>query len=856
MRKFHLLSLATVFALLAAGLSACFVPVPPVAVTYTPTPVPNQDWEAIQQRGTIVVGTSADYPPLSFYDDTFRITGFEPELMRALGERMGVEVQFRDTPFPGLPNALQQRQVDALISAISITPEREAAMDFTDVYLIGEDAFLVAAGTELGGINTLDEVQRDTRVGVQEGSSYQAWLEQELVEPGLLPAANLLTYADAERAVRDLRSGRVDVVVMDALPAQEFVNQGGIEIAAQGLNRQRYAIGVRTGSDDLRRALNAALDELRRDGTLGQLLTQYLGVEPQEVLPSPTVETAATVTPTPSPTATRAPSTFTPQPPPSTRTPTATPVPARCVDGMAWERDLTFDDKNMTAPPVLSPGQVFVKGWRVRNTGTCTWDNRYRLAYVGGNTPAAQMGGIPVFVAGTVPPGATYDFYVQLVAPAAPGTYQGFWQMYNDLNRPFGARVWVGIRVPSPVTATPTPTPTSPAAQIEFHATPNNITDGDPVNFWWNVQNVREVYFYREGQNWWEHGVEGVGSRTEYPSSTTSYFLRVVLRDGSVEVREERIYVEQEADPPDIRFFNVEPDDRIVLGQCVDISWDVRNVDDVDITRNGDSVWRNAPDQGDTRDCPPGLGRFEYRLDASGPGGNSRARRSVEVVAGATATPTPSPTPTPTSTQVPVSISLFNVVPAQIELGQCLSISWAVIGDPILIQIKRSGTVILDNAAYSGSMQDCPTAANTYVYRIEATQRNGTLGDAREVTAVVAAGATATPTSTPTTTPTPTETTAPPPPTINAFTLSVDQIVLGECVTLAWDFTGEAAAGNIARTSSLSETVILLTDPAPVGDYPDCPPAADTYTYRLKVGSEFGGTAETVRTLIVAPPAP
>ena len=856
MRSFKLLSLTTVFALLAAGLSACFVPVPPVAVTYTPTPAPVQDWEAIQQRGTIVVGTSADYPPLSFYDDTFRITGFEPELMRALGERMGVEVQFRDTPFPGLPVALQQRQVDALMAAISITPEREAEMDFTDVYLIGEDAFLVAAGMELGGINTLDEVQRDTRVGVQEGSSYQAWLEQELVEPGLLPAANLLTFADAERAVRDLRAGRIDVVVMDALPAQEFVNQGGVEIAAQGLNRQRYAIAVRTGSDDLRRALNAALDELRRDGTLGQLLTQHLGVEPEEVLPEPT---AVTVTPTasPSPTATRVPPTLAPLPPPATRTPTATPIPARCTDGMAWMRDLTFDDKNMTAPPVLSPGQAFVKGWRLRNTGTCTWDNRYRLAFVNGNVTGAQMGGLPVSVAGTVAPGATYDFYVQLVAPVVPGTYQGFWQLYNDLNRPFGARVWVGIRVPSPVTATPTPTPTTPAAQIDFRATPNNIREGDPVFFNWNVQNVREVYFFREGQDWWNHGVEGVGSRTEYPSQTVSYFLRVVKRDGSVETREERIFVEEAANPPDIRFFDVEPDDRIVLGQCVDISWDVRNVNDVDITRNGDSVWRNAPDQGNTRDCPPGVGRFEYRLDAAGPGGNSRARRSVEVIAAATSTPTPTLTPTPvTPTAVPVSISLFNVVPAQIELGQCLSLSWAVIGDPSLIQIKRSGAVILDNAAYSGNMQDCPTQVNTYVYRIEAIQRNGALGDAREVTVVVTGAATATPTNTPTLTPTPTETTAVAPPVIGVFTLSANQIVLGECATLAWSFSGDVSAGNISRTSSLSETVILLTDPAPTGEYPDCPPAADTYTYRLKVGSEFGGTAEQVRTLIVAPPAP
>ena len=120
--------------------------------------------------------------------------------------------------------------------------------------------------------------------------------------------------------------------------------------------------------------------------------------------------------------------------------PTATPKPpvTACVDGMAWVADLTFDDKNMTSPPVIPPGQSFTKSWRVRNSGTCTWDSRYVLAYDHGNVPAAQMGGQPVAVRGTVAPGQTYDFSVNLTAPTTPGVYQGFWQMRNPAGTPFG----------------------------------------------------------------------------------------------------------------------------------------------------------------------------------------------------------------------------------------------------------------------------------------------------------------------------------------------------------------------------------------------------------------------------------
>src|SRR5690606_8173936 len=140
---------------------------------------------------------------------------------------------------------------------------------------------------------------------------------------------------------------------------------------------------------------------------------------------------------------------------------------------------------------------------------------------------------------------------------------------------PFGQRIWVGIRIPSPVTATPRPTQT-PAPQISFVADRTSINAGQAVVFSWSTSNVREVYFFSEGQNWWENGVEGVSSRTEYPSRTMSYFLRAVRRDNTVDQREIRIYVTPRTEAPQISRFSVVPSGEIVLGQCVTVNWDVR----------------------------------------------------------------------------------------------------------------------------------------------------------------------------------------------------------------------------------------------------------------------------------------
>lgn len=854
--KRHTFLFLALIVLAALALAACTA-YPPAGPTPTPT---GGEWARIQQAGTLTVGTSADYPPFSFYDGRFNLTGFDPELARAVGEKLGLEVRVIDIPFPGLYDALDVGQIDVAVSAISVTPERELRVDFSDVYYIAEDAFLTRADSALLDLTSIEEVRSDTRVGVQEGSVYQAWAEDTLVDAGLLPAENLLLYSDVEQAVRDLQRSRVDMVIMDANPAQQFVTDAdNLKIVAQGINVQRYAMAVVNGSNELRRNLNAALEELRMDGTIETLALDFFGVNVGQV-PGPrmtaTPTTAATpiaATPIPLPTK------------PATPAPPATP--ARCQDSMTFVADLNFDDQNMQNPPVLNPGQRFTKSWRVRNSGTCTWTTAYRLVFVQGNLPGAQMSGQPAFVAGRVASGATYDFNVPMVAPVIPGTYQGFWQMFNDLNAPFGQRIWVGITVPGAATVTPRPTQT-PVAQITFIANPTNITAGAPVRFNWATNNVSAVYFYREGQNWWDNGVAGTGERIEYPQRTMSYFLRVVRRDNTVEVREQRINVTSAPNAPDIRQFSVVPDGTIDLGQCVQINWDVRgDVRRVDITRNGNAVWDNAPLRGDIQDCPSPAGGYEYRITATGNGGTSVANRYVTV--NQTQQPTPTPTPTNAPTVVPPAVvQQFAVAPGQVNLGGCFQVVWAVGGDPALIQILRNGSLLIDNASFTGNSQDCPSDPGSYVYRIEATNRAGVMSDARESTntvlaptatpvPTVAPTATSTPTAVPTDEPTPIPPTVVPPtvvpptavpPVIISFALSAPAIYIPECVTLSWSYTSALPAQvGLMRVNDVTREIAFVVLDDPNGSTAtDCPATVGTYTYTLSVMDTAGSevTAE------------
>ncbi|MCA9981039.1 MAG: transporter substrate-binding domain-containing protein, partial [Anaerolineales bacterium] len=616
-------------------------PTPPVEATQPPAP--EDLWNVIQARGKLIVGTSADYPPFASYNRDFQLDGLDIALIRELAAQLGLEVEIRDMAFDGLGGALQTGQIDVAIAAISRNPERETAADFSNVYYVSQDATLFRAND---AVDSLDNIAQLTtrRVGVQRASVYDNWFQREWVDTGQMPSGNLLTYERMDNALTDLREGRIDAVVMDLPPAELAVAQGGLKIVNTGFRPQNLAIAIRQNATAVQQNLNAALNQTQSSGRLQQLITQYLGVPPEQIQPTPTMPAE---TPTPLPTATALP----------------------CVDGLSFVADLNLDDRNMSAPPILAPGQPFTKGWRVRNSGTCTWDSSYAFQFAGGNSPLAQMNGQTTAVQVQVPPGATYDMYINMVAPLIPGTYQGFWNMRNGAGRTFGDRVWVGVRVPAPATATPRPTQT-PTTDIFFAVDRFDITQGECVTFNWRVQNAREVYFYRTGAAWQNFPVAAEGQRVECPTSTTTFNLRVVNLSGAVEIRQATINVTPQVNAPNITQFVANPP-QMTLGQCTALQWRVEgSVSQVVLTANGQSLWDNAPASGTFQNCPTAVGSVEYGLQATGAGGTSRSFSYVTVYEPSTATPVPTQAPA-----MPI-INQFAADPSQITLGQCVQISW------------------------------------------------------------------------------------------------------------------------------------------------------------------------------------
>ena len=227
-----------------------------------------------QELGTVVVGTNAEYPPFEFVDEEGNIVGFDVDLMNAIAEIAGFEVEWVNTRWDGIFVALQSGEFDAVISAATITEEREEIVDFSDPYFNAgqvvavriEDADTITGPDDLPGL----------RVGVQQGTTGDiAVSEMEGVE--------VVRFDEITLAMQALANGDVDAVVNDGPTTADIIaNNPELELTIVGdpFTDELYGIAVNPERPDLLDAINAALAEVIANGTYAEIYQNWFGTEP------------------------------------------------------------------------------------------------------------------------------------------------------------------------------------------------------------------------------------------------------------------------------------------------------------------------------------------------------------------------------------------------------------------------------------------------------------------------------------------------------------------------------------------------------------------------------------------------
>ena len=240
---------------------------------------PANRLEAIQQAGKIVVGTSADYEPWEFKNEKDEFVGIDMEIMREIGKRMGVEVEFQDLGFDTLVAAVQTGNIDAAIAAMASTTERREQVDFSMAYYTGPNVMLVRADSDISFTDPLEAA--NYKIGTQSGTIMYYWVENNLINPGLMSADNVLLYERNEQVALDLQAGRIDIAIMDLEPGKQFVADpayGFKEVWRGVMETEGQSIAIMKGEDELKAELDKHIQAMIDEGFVANLLAEY-GVE-------------------------------------------------------------------------------------------------------------------------------------------------------------------------------------------------------------------------------------------------------------------------------------------------------------------------------------------------------------------------------------------------------------------------------------------------------------------------------------------------------------------------------------------------------------------------------------------------
>jgi polar amino acid transport system substrate-binding protein len=229
----------------------------------------------IEERGTLIVGTSADYPPFEAVDEAGNFVGFDMDLIREIGNRMGLNVEIKDMAFDVLIASVQEGKIDTTIAAIQYTPERDEAVDFSVPYNYIFDSFLVAADSDIVIEQAADIAPY--MIGVQTGTTHESWVLKNLVEPGLMSEDQLFRYERTEQGALDLEAGRIDVLFINADPARELAETMGVKVALTTRETVQggQSIAIPEGELGLKAALDAIITQMHEEGYIKELLAKW-----------------------------------------------------------------------------------------------------------------------------------------------------------------------------------------------------------------------------------------------------------------------------------------------------------------------------------------------------------------------------------------------------------------------------------------------------------------------------------------------------------------------------------------------------------------------------------------------------
>lgn len=225
------------------------------------------------REGTLTVCSDVPYPPFEDFDKTSEtgFKGFDIDMVSEIAQRMDLKVEIKDSSFDALQSgqALNAGQCDLAASAMTITEERKAALDFSDGYYDSKQSLLVPAGSDIASIDDLD----GKKVGVQQGTTGKAYAEENA------SGAELVSLPSDAEMFQAIKAGQVDALLQDLPVNLDHTRDGKYEVVETYETDEQYGFAIKKGNTQLVEEVNDALAEMREDGRYDEIYNKYFEVE-------------------------------------------------------------------------------------------------------------------------------------------------------------------------------------------------------------------------------------------------------------------------------------------------------------------------------------------------------------------------------------------------------------------------------------------------------------------------------------------------------------------------------------------------------------------------------------------------
>ena len=221
----------------------------------------------LKTDGVLVMGTNAEFPPFE-YEEGGAVVGLDADMMQEVANRLDLTLEIKNLQFDSLPEALTANEIDCIAAGLTVNPEREETMAFTEGYYLASQTIIVKTDSTITNADGL----KDKKIGCQSGTTGQ-WTAEEYTD-----VANVVGFANGALAVEALLNNQVDAVIIDNNPAKEYGTQydGQVKLYDGQFEDETYAVAVKKDNTALRDAINNAINEMKADGTFDEIVAQYI----------------------------------------------------------------------------------------------------------------------------------------------------------------------------------------------------------------------------------------------------------------------------------------------------------------------------------------------------------------------------------------------------------------------------------------------------------------------------------------------------------------------------------------------------------------------------------------------------